>query len=208
METPAVVAAPLTEAPARAHLREATRAAHTRLEQILPLASPRLTLREYATILRAFLGVYTVVEGQIEPYGPELDRSGIDWPRRRKLPLLRRDAEALHTAVEAGVSVAPPPDAVLHLPTLSHAMGCLYVTEGATLGGRIIARNVRRVLGLGPESGASFFDGYGSAGGTYWQAFCAALERCLPDEASRVRAAEAATETFRLFTDHVAREAP
>jgi heme oxygenase len=196
----------MPEAPARAHLRQTTRAAHTRLEELLPLASPRLTLREYATTLRAFLGVYTVVEGQIEPYGPELDRSGLDWPRRRKLPLLQSDAEAL-AAVEAGVWLAPPSDAALHLPTLSHAMGCLYVTEGATLGGKIIARNVSRVLGLGPESGASFFDSYGSAGGTYWRAFCAALERCLPDEAARARAAEAATATFRLFTDHLAREA-
>jgi heme oxygenase len=206
METLEANSTRLQDAPARSHLLEATRAAHARLESILPLASPQLTLREYSNVLRTFLSIYTVLEAQIELHGPELARWDVDWPRRRKLPLLLRDAEAL-AAMAPAVWPAPSPDAVLRLLTPSHAMGCLYVLEGATLGGKVIARNVRRVLGLGPDNGASFFDSYGSAAATSWQAFCAALERCLPDEASRAQAADAATATFRLFAERLAHQA-
>jgi heme oxygenase len=197
----------LQEAPTRAYLRKATRAWHARLEGLLPLASSDLTLGAYVTALQVFLGVYTVLEAQVEPHGSELDVWGLDWPRRRKVPWLRRDADALGRAF-LGACPVPAPDAfLLRLSTFPDAMGCLYVTEGATLGGKVIARNVRRVLGLGPDTGASFFDGYGSAVGTQWQSFCAALERSLPDEPSRAQAADAAIATFRLFTDHLSHAA-
>jgi heme oxygenase len=51
----------------------------------------------------------------------------------------------------------------------------LYVIEGATLGGRIITRQLQTQLGLKPESGGAFFDGYGAQTGPYWKAFCTML---------------------------------
>ena len=55
------------------------------------------------------------------------------------------------------------------------ALGCLYVAEGATLGGRLVARHVEHRLGFGPGSGASFFHGYGLDAGPRWRTFCSAL---------------------------------
>ncbi|WP_370877052.1 biliverdin-producing heme oxygenase [Acidovorax sp. A1169] len=53
--------------------------------------------------------------------------------------------------------------------------GCLYVIEGATLGGPMIIKNLSLNLGLTVASGASFFDGYGAQTGSRWKAFCAAV---------------------------------
>jgi len=43
------------------------------------------------------------------------------------------------------------------------------VSEGATLGGRLILRNVGAHLGIDPQSGAAFFASYGDAVGPMWR---------------------------------------
>jgi heme oxygenase (biliverdin-IX-beta and delta-forming) len=195
-----------SEASARAFLFHATRVAHDRLEGQLPLNSPRLTLDEYKTTIHRLLGIYTVLEAQIETHLPMLERFGFEWPRRRKLHLLKRDVAVLSGAAPGDAFCTPPPgpDAVPHLATFFHVVGCMYVMEGATLGGKLISRNVERTLLIGPDSGASFFDCYGPTAGALWQAFCAALEPCLADGPARSAAAVGATATFRLFVDQLA----
>ena len=53
--------------------------------------------------------------------------------------------------------------------------GCLYVIEGATLGGQVITRHLHTHLGLTPACGASFFSGYGAQTGSRWKAVGALL---------------------------------
>ena len=66
-------------------------------------------------------------------------------------------------------------DSLPPLADPSHLFGCLYVLEGATLGGQIVARHLQASLGLTPETGASYFSGYGVQTGVQWKAFCALL---------------------------------
>jgi heme oxygenase len=47
--------------------------------------------------------------------------------------------------------------------------GCLYVLEGACLGGQMIAPALHRRLGVARESGASFFAGDGEATSARWR---------------------------------------
>ncbi|MEM1271614.1 MAG: biliverdin-producing heme oxygenase, partial [Bacteroidota bacterium] len=47
--------------------------------------------------------------------------------------------------------------------------------EGATLGGKLIARRLRRQLGVTPDAGAAFYFSYGEDLGAMWKAFKAAL---------------------------------
>jgi heme oxygenase len=56
--------------------------------------------------------------------------------------------------------------------TRERALGVLYVLEGATLGGAVIARIVRRRLGVTP----AFFGAGGAAIGARWRAFGAAVD--------------------------------
>jgi heme oxygenase len=55
--------------------------------------------------------------------------------------------------------------------TPAQVLGCLYVIEGATLGGQIISKHLLANLGLGPDTGAAFFNGYGAESGHQWQSF-------------------------------------
>jgi heme oxygenase (biliverdin-IX-beta and delta-forming) len=191
------------DAPARTLLFEATRAEHERVEGLLPLASPELTLPQYVTLLQGLLSIYTDLEARIDTHLPALEQLEFDWQGRRKLPLLQRDLTSLAQPVH-GAASALRSGAIPRLSQLSQALGCLYVMEGATLGGKLISRNVEQVLGIRSDCGASFFNCYGPATGAKWQIFCAVLERSLGNDSARSEAAAAAVATFQLFVDRLA----
>jgi heme oxygenase len=88
------------------------------------------------------------------------------------------------------------------LPRLSCAAdlaGCLYVLEGACLGGRVIAPALRERLGVADGSGASFF--VGDADGTHarWSVFLAWLEGLVEAGAPTAEIAASARATFLAF---------
>ena len=54
--------------------------------------------------------------------------------------------------------------ALQRIPTLNSdnlAFGCLYIMEGASLGGQVIGQHVRQTLGATPETGGRFYAAYG-----------------------------------------------
>jgi heme oxygenase len=91
---------------------------------------------------------------------------------RSKLAKLRADLVFLGTD-PASVALCPTLPACLGWP---QALGGLYVTEGATLGGQIISRHLEQTLGLSARRGAAFFASYGLQVGAMWRAFCAILQ--------------------------------
>ena len=77
-------------------------------------------------------------------------------------------------------------------------LGAMYVLEGSTLGGQVIARHVERVLGLTAGQGNAYFRGHTEQTGQLWKEFCDALRTKLPDsEADAVIAA--AKAMFGVF---------
>jgi heme oxygenase len=100
--------------------------------------------------------------------------------------------------VRFGASASTQAD-IQCLPDLSsfpRAVGCMYVLEGATLGGQVVLRQVRAALGVDAASGASFFAGYGSRNGAMWQAFLAFLGALRFDARETNHTIAAACETF------------
>lgn len=155
-----------------ATLRDATAAHHARAEALVPVLAPDLTLEGYASVLARFHDVYASLEGALADVGAW--PGGFDAAARRKLPLLERDLAWLHAR---GVVPAPMRRSPLHAtavaPDLATAIGTLYVLEGATLGGQVILRRLAPRLGISPETGASFYAGYGADTGAMWKAFVA-----------------------------------
>jgi heme oxygenase len=158
-----------------AELRRTTAPLHSAIEA-LPgmgvLTSPTVTRSDYLAYLRGMARAC----GALEPpllalLGQELaDLPDLRPAYRSRLPALVADCLA--------EGVEPPPPAVSQFaPTgLSEAMGGLYVLEGATLGGRVIARHLRRHLPGGLRA-AAFLDFHGDAGPAAWRSFTAVLER-------------------------------
>ena len=183
---------PLAEPPSiLSRLRLETRGEHDAVEQLLDLIGGSLTHEGYRDRLKQFYGFY----GPIEQALRTRCTSGHQRPGRsadvvwslapRQALLLRLNKTALlqqdlhHLGVLTGTlpvcSELPP------LETRAEVLGCLYVLEGATLGGRLITQHVRTTFGITPAAGGSFFEGYGDATGSMWQAMRNLLISSAPD---------------------------
>lgn len=185
------------------HLREATRPQHEAIEARVDVLRPDLSLTDYRWLLERFYGFYAPLE-------VELLRS-IQWERlgfpfRERCKAYRLEADLRHlgaTPTEiAGLARATRLPDVASLPA---ALGCLYVIEGATLGGQLIARHVMPRFGLTPDAGAAFFTSYGAEVGPRWRALGEFLRAQLTRDADAQRAAGAACDTFGQLDQWLAR---
>ena len=89
---------------------------------------------------------------------------------------------------------------LLPLASLASGLGCLYVLEGSTLGGRIIARRARAALG--DELPVTFFTSANRLDpGAEWRTFQAALDAwwSSADEHAGGEVVAAANQTFRAL---------
>lgn len=152
-------------------LRHATAELHAAVERLplmARLTSTRVTRDDYLDYLLAMGRVYGSLEAPcIDALDERLRR---DLGIRPKLPailvdLTRHGLRQPHTRR----------DATRPLQT-DQALGGLYVLEGATLGGRVIARHLRRCLGktLGPTT---FLDFHGEQTSQAWKGFSGVLNR-------------------------------
>jgi heme oxygenase (biliverdin-IX-beta and delta-forming) len=178
-------------------LRRHTARYHDTLERTVDIHCRLGSSGRYADLLACLYGFY-------EPFEAELDRAVTRWEvpidvdARRKAPLIACDLVALERprSVVDGLSRC----AGLPRPTSpAMTLGCLYVTEGATLGGRVIARHVGRRLGFGPGDGASFFHGYGDDTGPRWRAFCSLIATASCSTAAEDDILAGAIETFIAY---------
>jgi heme oxygenase len=181
-------------------LRDRTRAAHDRAEEALPLLDPSLDAARYRAILAGFWGFHAALEPRLAAVA-ELRELGLDPAERRKLPRLEHDLRTLGT----DPARLPLADAVPEVEGAAAALGCMYVLEGATLGGRVISRHLA-ARGIGPDTGGAFFAGYGDETGEMWKSFSAAIgEYAEAHPESIARIVEAADKTFTLLERWLAR---
>jgi heme oxygenase len=179
-------------------LRAATWSAHQRLERRIDVKTRFSSLPTYRVHLERMWGFCAGIEARTgrQVFGDALT----DYDARRKLPLLERDLVALGDGRES-VPRLPRCDTLPACPDTASAFGCLYVLEGATLGGRTLLPVVQEKLGLTAGTGAAFLASYGADVTAMWQRFGAALDAwcCLPER--QVRASEAAVATFEALQD-------
>jgi heme oxygenase len=140
--------------------------------------------------LESFYGFYLPLEER-------LANAALGFELRHRSPLLSRDLIALGATPYQLEEVARCPD-LPRLHTVAEAAGCLYVVEGAALGGQVIAKAIERHLGIGADAGASFFFGDGPDTAARWVKVLAWLEDVAHAGSDRIVAS--ACETFRSFT--------
>ncbi len=80
-------------------------------------------------------------------------------------------------------------------------LGTLYVLEGSTNGGRLIADVARRSLNLPPGAGTDYLDPHGPAQPERWRTFKAALDALVLGPADRDAVIAAACDAFRGVHD-------
>jgi heme oxygenase (biliverdin-IX-beta and delta-forming) len=184
------------ELSARAALRNATRDIHDRLHgQMLfrQLLEETITRSAYGALLSRLYGFHQGIETALDAQAGL--RSKVSMNGRHRVHLLVSDLKTLGQCDE-GISslpvVAAPPD----LDKLGRFLGCLYVREGATLGGRVLAGKLGHLLGPG-HGGRRFFAGP-DRDSELWRACCSAIEQPM-ESAERNAMIAAARETFEIF---------
>lgn len=152
--------------PLREHLRSETAALHGELERRLALLDPNLSRERYESVLRAMYGYYSVLEPRMLAVAASTPPSSFALERRTSS--LERDLVHLGHDNRALLAI-PRCDLLPELEKLEQLAGCLYVIEGAALGGQVIVRELGRRFGLDETNGAAFFAGNRRGVAARWQ---------------------------------------
>ena len=178
-------------------LKERTQIYHNQLENELDIVGRCQTLQGYQQVLTKFWGFYKPIEDQLSKRY-EWQNLGFDFESRLKAPCLADDIANL----KIRVGEAPLLVRCSELPTLTNfaqAFGQMYVMEGATLGGQIIARQLKEWYGVDAQSGCKFFNSYGSSVGPMWKVFQQTLNDYAEATKTHEIIVEAGCETFIKF---------
>lgn len=164
-----------TPFPLLARLRLDTAAAHRQLEAALDVESALRQTESYGMMLAGFYGFHQAAERAMEA-SAGLPLEGYDPVARRKSPWLREDLLALGWSGDR-IEAQPVPDAgdLPCLPDAAALLGCAYVMEGSTLGGRHIEAMMSGNAAI-PLEARRFFQGYGNLTGAKWTGFLKVLE--------------------------------
>jgi heme oxygenase len=179
-------------------LRSATATHHLELEHHLNLLASVLSLVRYTRIVAVFYGFYEPLETALKRLEPLVPALG--FPMRARTELLNCDLLALGIGPQA-ISEYPKCTNLPCLGEAEHFVGCLYVLEGAGLGGQVIVRALHRELKLNGRDCTAYFAGEGGSTAARWKAVLEWLDRVGRSELRLDMIVESACETFSSLAD-------
>jgi heme oxygenase (biliverdin-IX-beta and delta-forming) len=154
-------------------LRKETEADHLAVEAAFPLLDWRLDRARYVLCLERMYGVVAAWEERAAELAP-------DWLQPLLLARSRREMLKQDLAW-FGVSASEERPALPPMSDLPSLLGTMYVMEGSTLGGQIIARQVAESLALEDGRGSAYFRGHVEKTGAMWKEFCEVLKVQVPE---------------------------
>lgn len=178
-------------------LRLGTEDLHRQIERRVNLELITRSVDDYAKMLAAYYGFYQPFERQIE----NARRALFEFESLARSTQIIRDLHALGQS--RLIATLPGFAKIPALETTPDLVGAIYVVEGSSLGGQIIARRVREDLGIDRDSGGSFFAGDGNVG-KRWQTFRSAANAAVRTQVEREDGVRAARAVFRAFDDWLA----
>ena len=179
-------------APAHLHslLKDATAPAHDRLEQTLALLREPFSKRRLVAVLRGFAAFHAGWEPAL---AASMEDEAFTAPRRRAA-WAADDLRVLGAEADAA-SVDAWPEAPALCRTRDAALGSLYVMEGSTLGGKVIAARLARASWW-PAAGLRYFSPHGGSAAAMWRQTLARIER---DAVTPEAVVQGALATFELL---------
>lgn len=178
-------------------LKEQTSAAHHALEKkLISKIKAVQNHDDYVKLLALMYGFYAAIEERINQY-PNEQHAAITNGRRKASLIL---SDIRHFTSQPSLSLCEKLPA---LDSYEKLLGVMYVLEGSTLGGQIIARLLKTQLNSTSDDGFSFFLGYGKETLAMWESFKASLlDDFTADEKEQViRSAEDTFNTFKTWID-------
>jgi len=186
----------LDETSLRRRLKRETTAVHQHLEAQLGLLDPSLDVQTYRRVLETFHGFYVPVEIDLTRLAAA--EPPVGFPLRARAELIERDLLALGRSPAELAALSLCSDRP-ELSCVEDLAGCLYVLEGACLGGQVLVPLLHRRLGLAKDSGAAFFAGDEEWTLARWTVIVAWLDGLPRTGASTAKIISAAKATFEAF---------
>jgi heme oxygenase (biliverdin-IX-beta and delta-forming) len=155
-------------------LRRETLPDHNAVEKSVPLMDEELDVDTYISYLLKLHGIIATWEEWAAPNAPAWIHPLLVARRRGQLLTLDLKWFGADACGEARPALPEMKDA-------AGLLGAMYVMEGSTLGGQLIARRVELVLKLTPGQGNAYFRGHNERTGKLWKEFCDALRTNVPD---------------------------
>lgn len=154
-------------------IKETTRTLHQDVEQLLlPQLRAIKNPGDYGSILKMFYGYFQPLENVIHQHITTAELP--DIAQRRKAAALLHDLNEIGN----GETALQPCTDLPRLQNTAQAFGALYVMEGSTLGGKMIAKLLQKNSALSTcENALRFFSGYGDDTGNKWKTFLEVLNR-------------------------------
>lgn len=178
-------------------LRDSTQPSHQALEKKMVSVIRKIrTTQDYVRFLKLMYGYYSALEKRVQEYLSELEMEN-----RRKAERLLEDIRYFESVDTPTLCKELPP-----IRSYAEALGALYVLEGSTHGGRIIAQMIEAQAGINGPSGFSFFYSYGEENSKMWEEFKAFLNRPL-DEMEKLNLILTANRTFITFYNWIDKNA-
>jgi heme oxygenase len=178
-------------------LKESTHPSHQALEKkMVSMIRKIRTRNDYVTFLKLMYGYYSALEKRVQEYVSDLEIG-----KRRKAERLLEDISYFEATASPDVCKELPP-----ITSHAEALGAMYVMEGSTMGGEIIARMIEGQAGINGPSGFSFFNGYGDDTGRMWEEFKVFLNRPF-DEMEKLNLILTANRTFITFYNWIDKHA-
>ncbi|AII53607.1 hypothetical protein N008_16705 [Hymenobacter sp. APR13] len=148
------------------------------------------------TVTAAHTAVFLArMYGFVQPYEAALRRHAAAFGPEWQLEQRYRGHLILEDLARLGYSGTPPLcPAMPPLETRAQLLGAMYVLEGSTLGGQVIARQ----LGAAGIAGRTFFAGRAERTGPLWKQFTQLLEAAATPETADTIAASA-VHTFQTL---------
>jgi heme oxygenase (biliverdin-IX-beta and delta-forming) len=175
-------------------MRRATQDIHERLhshELFRDILAQTITREAYSSLLAKLYGFHHPVEMALIKHGRHAP--GLCMEDRLRAHLVIADLNEVSPTAGRRLPLADPPS---DLSVPGRLLGCLYVKEGATLGGRVLAAKLDHLFGSRID-GRRFFSGR-EADPALWRACCAVIDEIRdPSELDAMIAA--AQETFETF---------
>jgi heme oxygenase len=183
-------------------LRTQTRPQHEALEEVArseKLGNGELNPKEYHGLLTANYWAHRYLEEALENNFAVASFLP-DWPERKKVNLLIEELKKIGKDPEAVWKNAPLAKAP-QLQTEAQAWGTLYVMEGSTLGGAVIAKSLQKNNDLTTYMPPVFYGSYGKQTGALWKEFRSKLEAAFTNPEAEQEAVKAAAQTFDFYAD-------
>ncbi len=173
------------------HLKTHTKVEHVALEKhFIQMIRDISNEADYANFLSLLYSYYSSVEYRIAPYLMESEIG--DYAERRKSAAILDDLADMNMAARELES----PDELPSVFCYYSALGVLYVFEGSTLGGQVIARMINERVGA--NAPMKFFRSYGENTYEMWGRFKEYLDRPYTDE-QKERILSGAVQTFQTL---------